>query len=223
MVGLPVVRTCPELDHQFLRSFDRRHAHGRPRQRGPTQRSPAGPAAPSNQRPGRREKPGSKAFRTIKSNHLKATSDISGSLDLTTDPSNPRNNVGPPDHGRTWHSARHPADRRQPQRVTQLLPLLVLDAIPPTRSRIGPPRCRPGSLFANRGYDHDVYRDQVRERGIVPAMARRGTPHGTGLGAYRWVIGRSFAGLHGFQRLQIRIRWERRAGIHEALLNSPAA
>jgi len=27
----------------------------------------------------------------------------------------------------------------------------------------------------------------------VPAIARRGTPHGTGLGIYRWVIERSFA------------------------------
>ncbi|MFE9687072.1 IS5 family transposase [Streptomyces sp. NPDC006285] len=98
--------------------------------------------------------------------------------------------------------------------VTQLLPLL--DAIPPVRGRVGRPRRRPDSLFADRGYDHDVYRDQVRERGIVPAIARRGTQHGTGLGAFRWVVERSFAWLHGFRRL--RIRWERRADIHEAFL-----
>lgn len=47
-------------------------------------------------------------------------------------------------------------------------------------------------------------------------MARRGTRHGTGLGAYRWVIERSFAWLHGFRRL--RIRWERRADMHAAFL-----
>ncbi|MFJ5208427.1 IS5 family transposase [Streptomyces nigra] len=98
--------------------------------------------------------------------------------------------------------------------VTQLLPLL--DAIPPVRGRVGRPRRRPDSLFADRGYDHDVYRDQVRARGIVPAIARRGTLHGTGLGTYRWVVERSFAWLHGFRRL--RIRWERRADIHEAFL-----
>lgn len=50
----------------------------------------------------------------------------------------------------------------------------------------------------------------------VPAIARRGTRHGTGLGTYRWVVERSFAWLHGFRRL--RIRWERRADIHEAFL-----
>ncbi|MEU9517801.1 MULTISPECIES: IS5 family transposase [unclassified Streptomyces] len=96
--------------------------------------------------------------------------------------------------------------------VTQLLPLL--DAIPPVRGRVGRPRRRPHSLFADRGYGHDVYRDQVRARGIVPAIARRGTLHGTGLGTYRWVVERSSAWLHGFRRL--RIRWERRADIHEA-------
>jgi IS5 family transposase len=71
-------------------------------------------------------------------------------------------------------------------------------------------------VFADRGYDHDIYRDQVRARGIVPAIARCGTRHGTGLGSYRWMVERTFAWLHGFRRL--RIRWERRADIHEALL-----
>jgi hypothetical protein len=42
--------------------------------------------------------------------------------------------------------------------------------------------------FADHGYDRDTYRDQVRARGIVPAIARRGTLHGTGLGTYRWVV-----------------------------------
>ncbi|MFJ4633806.1 IS5 family transposase [Streptomyces sp. NPDC088847] len=98
--------------------------------------------------------------------------------------------------------------------VTQLLPLF--DAIPSVRGRVGRPRRKPDSLFADRGYDHDVYREQVCDRGIVPAIARRGTRHGTVLGTYRWVIEGSFAWLHGFRRL--RIRWERRADIHEAFL-----
>ncbi|MFG3588752.1 IS5 family transposase [Streptomyces sp. NPDC047990] len=94
--------------------------------------------------------------------------------------------------------------------VTQLLPLL--SAIPPVRGRVGRSRRNPDSLFADRDYDHDIYRDQVRAHGIVPAIARRGT----GLGTYRWVVKRSFAWLYGFRRL--RIRWERRADIHEAVL-----
>ncbi|MFI2078114.1 IS5 family transposase [Streptomyces triculaminicus] len=95
--------------------------------------------------------------------------------------------------------------------VTQLMPLL--DAVPPVRGRVGHPRRRPDSVFADRGYDHDIYRDRLRERRIVPAIARRGTRHGTGLGTYRWVVERTIAWLHGFRRL--RIRWKRRADIHE--------
>ncbi len=97
--------------------------------------------------------------------------------------------------------------------VTQFLP--VLDAVPPVRGRVGRPRRRAVTLYADRGYDHDRYRKQVRTRGIVPAIARCDTEHGSGLGVYRWVVERTFAWLHGFRRL--RVRWERRAGIHEAV------
>lgn len=65
----------------------------------------------------------------------------------------------------------------------------------------------PDSLFTDPGYDHDIHRTQVRARGIVPAIARRGTRHGTGLGTYRWAVERGFAWLRGFGRL--RTRWER--------------
>ncbi len=92
----------------------------------------------------------------------------------------------------------------------------LLDAIPPVRGRADRPRRKPQAVFADRGYDHDIYRDQVRARGIIPAIARRGTAHGSGLGVYRWVVERAFAWLHGFKRL--RIRWERRTDIHEAFL-----
>ncbi len=98
--------------------------------------------------------------------------------------------------------------------ITQLVPLL--DAVPPVRGRPGRPRRKPQSVFADRGYDHDICRDQVRARRILPVTARRGTAHGSGLGTYRWVVERTFAWLHGFKRL--RVRWERRADIHEAFL-----
>jgi len=98
--------------------------------------------------------------------------------------------------------------------VTRLLPLL--DAIPPVRGRVGRPRRKPDSLFADRGYDHDIYRDQVRRFEITPHIARRGTEHGSGLGVYRWVVEGAIALLHWFRRL--RIRWEIRDDIHEAFL-----
>ncbi|CAM5676486.1 Transposase OS=Streptomyces griseorubiginosus OX=67304 GN=AQJ54_42460 PE=4 SV=1 [Streptomyces griseorubiginosus] len=98
--------------------------------------------------------------------------------------------------------------------VTQLLPLL--DKIPAVAGTVGRPRRRPDMLFADRGYDHDKYRRLLRQRGIRPAIAERGQPHGTGLGTFRWVVERTISWLHGFRRL--RIRWERRDDIHEAFL-----
>ncbi|MGW3984045.1 IS5 family transposase [Streptomyces mirabilis] len=99
--------------------------------------------------------------------------------------------------------------------VTQLMPLI--QAVPPVRGRRGRPRRRPDKLYADRGYDHDKYRKQVRAVGITPVIARRGTEHGSGLGVHRWVVEQSFALLHWFRRL--RIRWEIRDDIHEAFLS----
>lgn len=98
--------------------------------------------------------------------------------------------------------------------VTELLPLI--DKVPAVRGRRGHPRRRPGRLYGDRAYDHDAYRRSVRARSIRPVIARRGQPHGSGLGSVRWVIERTIAWYHGFKRL--RIRWERRDDIHEAFL-----
>jgi len=98
--------------------------------------------------------------------------------------------------------------------VTQLMPLL--DKIPAVAGTVGRPRRRPDLLFADRGYDHDKHRRLVRHLGIRPVIAERGQPHGSGLGVFRYVVERTIAWLHGFRRL--RIRWERRADIHEAFL-----
>ena len=103
--------------------------------------------------------------------------------------------------------------------ITQLIPLI--DAIPPVRGRRGRPRQRPGKVFADRGYDHDKYRAQVKARGIRPVIACRGAPHGSGLGVYRYVVEQAIALLHWFRRL--RIRWEIRDDIHEAFLSLACA
>ena len=58
--------------------------------------------------------------------------------------------------------------------------------------------------------------DTLRERGIKPVIARRRTEHGSGLGKFRWVVERTHSWLHNFRRL--RIRFDRRADIHEAFL-----
>nr|WP_246126356.1 IS5 family transposase [Embleya hyalina] len=98
--------------------------------------------------------------------------------------------------------------------VTQVVPLLA--KVPHVRGRVGRPRRRPDALFGDRGYDHDKYRRLVWARGTKPMIARRGQPHGSGLGRVRWVVERTISWLHGFRRL--RIRWERRDDIHEAFL-----
>jgi hypothetical protein len=93
----------------------------------------------------------------------------------------------------------------------------LIDKIPPVRGRRGRPRRRPDEMYADRAYDHDTYRRAVRARRIQPHIARRGQPHGSGLGVHRWVIERTIAWYHGMKRL--RIRWERRDDIHEAFLD----
>ncbi|MFJ3608688.1 MULTISPECIES: IS5 family transposase [Streptomyces] len=98
--------------------------------------------------------------------------------------------------------------------VTQLLPLL--DAVPPIRGLRGRPRRKPQRLYADRGYDYDKYRRRLWKRGIKPMIARRGVAHGSGLGKVRWVVERAFAWLHQFKRL--RIRYERRADLHQGFL-----
>jgi transposase len=95
-----------------------------------------------------------------------------------------------------------------------LLPLL--DAVPPIRGLRGRPRRKPRHLYADRGYDFDKYRRLLWKRGIKPMIARRGVAHGSGLGKVRWVVERAFAWLHQFKRL--RIRYERRADLHQGLL-----
>jgi transposase len=103
--------------------------------------------------------------------------------------------------------------------VTQLMPLI--QDIPPVRGHRGRPRRRPDTVYADRAYDHDKYRKQVRAVGVTPVIARRGTGHGSGLGRYRWVVEQTFALLHWFRRL--RIRWEIRDDIHEAFLRLACA
>ncbi|MFG2311445.1 IS5 family transposase [Streptomyces sp. NPDC048566] len=117
-------------------------------------------------------------------------------------------------HRRPGHPARGVADQRKRNDVTQLLPLL--DKIPSVAGVVGRPRHTPDALLADRGYDHDKYRRLLWQRGIRPVIAERGVEHGSGLGIFRWVVERTIAWLHGFLRL--RIRWERRDDIHEAVL-----
>ncbi len=91
-----------------------------------------------------------------------------------------------------------------------------MDGIPPVGGRVGRPRRRPLRVYADRAYDSRAHRQELRRRNIRPYLAKRGEEHGSGLGKYRWVVERTFAWLHQYRRL--RVRFERRADIHEAFL-----
>ena len=99
--------------------------------------------------------------------------------------------------------------------VTQLLPLI--DAIPPIRGKPGAPQFKPGEVYADRGYDSEPHRDELRDRGIKPFLAKRNTEHGSGLGIVRWVVEQSEALVHQLRRLKM--RFDKRDDIHEGFLN----
>jgi IS5 family transposase len=70
---------------------------------------------------------------------------------------------------------------------------------------------------ADKGYDYPRCRQALRRRGIMPRIVRRGIESRERLGRYRWVVERSLSWLNRFRRLKV--RYERRADIHEALLS----
>jgi transposase len=99
--------------------------------------------------------------------------------------------------------------------VTQLIPLI--DAIPPVGGKSGPRLRKPKEVMADRGYDSNPHRMKLSGRGIFTSIARRGQPHGSGLGIYRYVVEQSLALLHQFRRL--RTRFDKRDDIHQAFMD----
>ena len=99
--------------------------------------------------------------------------------------------------------------------VTQLIPLI--DAIPPIAGQPGAPLRKPEEVMGDRGYDSDAHRMQLSGRNIPTAIARRRTPHGSGLGIFRYVVEQTIALLHQFRRL--RTRFDKRDDIHEAFMS----
>lgn len=74
----------------------------------------------------------------------------------------------------------------------------VADAIHPVRQKRGRPRKRPAKLHADKGYDFDRCRRDLRARSITPRIARRGVESSSHLGKYRWVVERTFAWINQF-------------------------
>ncbi|MGE7435498.1 IS5 family transposase [Kitasatospora sp. NPDC001175] len=99
--------------------------------------------------------------------------------------------------------------------VTQTLALV--DGVPPVAGRVGHPRKRPDALLGDKGYDSNPNRRELRRRGILPVISRKGERDIIGLGKLRYVVEQTFAQLHQFKRLAV--RWERRLDLHNAFVS----
>ena len=69
-------------------------------------------------------------------------------------------------------------------------------------------------MYADRGYDSEATRWILRWLGIEPRIAKRKTPHGSGLGRVRWVVERTISWLKGLRRM--RVRYDRLGVIRDA-------
>jgi transposase len=98
--------------------------------------------------------------------------------------------------------------------IEELAPLF--NAIPPVAGKPGHPRSRPDAVLGDRGYDSERHRQGLRQLGVKPFLAKKGTEHGSGLGKFRWVVERTLSWFH--QNRRLRIRYERRPDIHQAFL-----
>ncbi len=104
-----------------------------------------------------------------------------------------------------------PANRHDSQ---VLVPLL--NALPSVPGKVGHPRKYPKVLLGDRAFDSEGLRDACRVRGIDPQLARRRTPHGSGLGKFRWVAERTLSWLHQFRK--VGFRRDRLIEVHNALI-----
>lgn len=92
----------------------------------------------------------------------------------------------------------------------------AVEAIPPVQGKRGRPRFRPKKVYADKGYDFAFCRELLRDKGIVPRIARRGIDSSERLGRQRWVVERTLSWLNRFRRLKV--RYEQRADMHHAFV-----
>ena len=72
------------------------------------------------------------------------------------------------------------------------------------------------AVQGDRAYWSRARHARLAAQGIVAVVTKPGSPHGSGLGVFRWVVERTQARLHRFRRLAL--RYERRADLHEPFL-----
>jgi transposase len=90
----------------------------------------------------------------------------------------------------------HASDHRQ------IIPLIR--DFPQGTGKPGRPKELPDAAYTDRGDGRDAPRWILAWLGIEPHLARRETPHGSGLGKVRWVVERTISWLKGLRRMRIR-------------------
>jgi hypothetical protein len=96
--------------------------------------------------------------------------------------------------------------------VTALLPTVTACPLPGFGTPGRTPRQRLGDR-ADRSAGHE---GALRWLGIRPRLARPGAAHGSGPGRQRYVVGQTIAAIH--QNRRLKVRYERRADIHQGFL-----
>lgn len=93
----------------------------------------------------------------------------------------------------------------------------LVDAVPKIKQPKGRPKHRPKEVLADAAYDaEEKIRTALRARKIIPTIRHRNAEHGSGLGEFRYVVEACFEWL--FQWRRLRVRYEKRADIHQAFL-----
>lgn len=98
--------------------------------------------------------------------------------------------------------------------VTEFAPLY--NQLPSVPGKVGRPRRKPDAVQGDAAYDSEPHRQGLRDLGVEPILPEKGIDDQSGLGEYRWPVERTLAWFH--QNRRLRIRYERRADIHQALL-----
>jgi transposase len=98
--------------------------------------------------------------------------------------------------------------------ISQLAPLY--NAIPPVAGKVGHPKKKPDAVQGDLAYDSEPHRQGLQQMGVEPVLPEKGIDDQSGLGETRWPVERTLAWLH--QNRRLRIRYERRPDIHQALL-----
>lgn len=94
--------------------------------------------------------------------------------------------------------------------VNELAPLY--NAVPPVAGKVGRLKKKPAALLGDRVYDSEPHREGLRQMGVEPLLAEKGTENGSGPGVYRWVVERTLS--WSYQNRRLGVRYEKRPDTH---------